>query len=221
MHVVNNEYEDFHMHSLTFSDGMNSVDEIVKFAGDIGLKKIAITDHCQAYLDERGYVKKTSYGISKRWQNVFNEVEVIFGIECDILNEDGDVSMDIQGRSSEFLLLSSHPNTPYSGDPEKITLGYLNAIEKYSDKISFLAHPCSIYYEKFIDINPIIELCNKYEIPMELNCANLANKRTNISNLKSMLKQCDQIYINSDGHTLYEIKHLRKMGYKFIEENNK
>ena len=81
MEIVNNEFEDFHMHSLTFSDGLNSIDEIVKFAGDIGLKKIAITDHCQAYLDARGYVKKSSYGIIKRWQNVFNEVEVIFGIE--------------------------------------------------------------------------------------------------------------------------------------------
>ena len=218
MHLVNNEFEDFHMHSVTFSDGLNSIDEIVKFAGDIGLKKIAITDHCQAYLDKRGFVKKTSYGIIRRWQNVHNDVEVIFGIECDILNEAGDVSMDIQGITPDFLLLSSHPGSPYSGDPAKITAAYLNAIERFSDKISFLAHPCSIYYEKFIKIEPIIELCNKYEIPMELNCANLANKRTNIGNLRTMLKRCDQIYINSDGHTLYEIQHVRKPGFKFIED---
>jgi histidinol phosphatase-like PHP family hydrolase len=216
MKIINNEYQDFHIHSFTFSDGMNSVDEIVKFAGEIGLKKIAITDHCQAYLDGRGYIKKCNYSIIKRWQNIFNDVEVIFGIESDLLNEDGDVSMDIQGESSELLLLSSHPETPYSGDPEKITLGYLNAIEKYHNKISFLAHPCSIYYEKFIDIHPIIELCNKYEIPMELNCANLANKRTNLSNLKTMLKRCEQVYINSDGHTLYEIQYLKKLGYRFF-----
>ena len=39
MHVVNNEYEDFHMHSITFSDGMNSVDEIGKICRTYWLKK--------------------------------------------------------------------------------------------------------------------------------------------------------------------------------------
>ena len=85
MDIVNKEHEDFHIHSFTFSDGLNTIDEIVKFAGHIGLKKIAITDHCQAYLDGRGYIKKSGYGIVKRWQNVFKDVEVIFGIAASIV----------------------------------------------------------------------------------------------------------------------------------------
>lgn len=39
---------DFHMHSINFSDGFNTIDELVIHAGKIGLKKIAITDHSQA-----------------------------------------------------------------------------------------------------------------------------------------------------------------------------
>jgi hypothetical protein len=45
------------------------------------------------------------------------------------------------------------------------------------------------------------------------------NKRTNIKNLQRMLEKCNQIFINSDAHTLYEIKTLRKNGFQFLKEN--
>jgi len=103
MEIINSETEDYHIHSLNFSDGMNTVDEIVKYAGEIGLTKIAITDHCQMHLDNRKFHKKNHYNMIERWKNVHNNVEVIFGIEDDILNEDGDVSMDIQRTTSQTI----------------------------------------------------------------------------------------------------------------------
>ncbi|MCX6168152.1 MAG: PHP domain-containing protein [Ignavibacteriales bacterium] len=60
MEIINPGNEDYHIHSLNYSDGMNTVDEIVKFAGEIGLTKITITDHCQMHLDIRKFVKKKS-----------------------------------------------------------------------------------------------------------------------------------------------------------------
>ncbi|MGB5894741.1 MAG: PHP domain-containing protein [Ignavibacteriaceae bacterium] len=219
MEIINPGNEDYHIHSLNYSDGMNTIDEIVKFAGNIGLAKIAITDHCQVHIDKRNFGKKNYYNLIKRWNNVFNEVDVVFGIEADLLNDEGDVCMDIQGETSEFILLSSHPVPVYGGDPGNITKGYLNAIERYHTKIKLLAHPCSIYFEEFIDINAITELCNHHNIPMELNCANLVNKRTNMKNLQRMLEKCNQIFINSDAHTLYEIKTLRAIGFKYLIEN--
>ena len=50
--VLNTIYEDYHIHSLNYSDGMNTVDEIVQYAGKIGMKKIIITDHSQAVIDK-------------------------------------------------------------------------------------------------------------------------------------------------------------------------
>jgi len=43
---------DLHMHTITFSDGFNTIDEIVIHAGKVGLKKIAITDHSQFAIDK-------------------------------------------------------------------------------------------------------------------------------------------------------------------------
>ena len=99
MEIINPGNEDFHMHSINFSDGFNTIDEIVKYAGEIGLSKIAITDHNQAYLDQKNFPRRTYRHIIKRWQNVINDVEVVFGVEADILNSKGDVCSDIQGMS--------------------------------------------------------------------------------------------------------------------------
>jgi histidinol phosphatase-like PHP family hydrolase len=49
--ILNTMGEDYHMHSINYSDGMNTIDEIVQYAGKIGLKKITITDHSQFMLD--------------------------------------------------------------------------------------------------------------------------------------------------------------------------
>jgi len=91
--------------SITFSDGFNSIDEIVKYAGEIGLRKIAITDHSQASLDYYKIARKTFRAIINRWKNVYNNVEVIFGVEGDILNDEGDVCVDIDGFKSDFVIL--------------------------------------------------------------------------------------------------------------------
>ncbi len=219
MEIINPGNEDFHMHSINFSDGFNTIDEIVKFAGEIGLTKIAITDHNQAYLDKRNFPRRSYRGIIKRWQNVHNDVEVSFGIEADILNSEGDICMDIQGESSDLIILSTHPSTPYEDDPNKITFAYLNAIEKHHNKISFLGHPCSVYYGDYIDIIAVTELCNKFEIPMEVNGANIATKRTNLDNLHKMLKNVDQIYVNSDSHTLHELKTVRGIAFQYLKDN--
>ena len=110
------------MHSINFSDGFNTIDEIVTFAGKIGLSKIAITDHNQAYLDKKNFPRRSYRNIINRWQNVFNDVEVAFGVEADILNSKGDVCMDIQGSQSDLVILSTHPAPPYEDDPQTITL---------------------------------------------------------------------------------------------------
>jgi len=215
MDIINPGKEDFHTHSITYSDGFNSVDEIVKFAGEIGLNTIAITDHCQEYLDRNKYGKKTHRNITPRWENIFNDTKVTFGIECDILNEKGDISKDIQGFESDFLILSTHRKV-YLGDEQKLTEAYLNAIERHAGIIKFLGHPCSKYF-KGLDIDAVIEAANKQHIPMELNCANLVNNKTQLDLLAKMLKKAERIYVNSDAHTLSELKNYRQKGFEYLK----
>jgi len=53
MKILNPGPEDYHIHSITFSDGWNSVDEIVKYTGEIGMTKIAICDHSAGITQSR------------------------------------------------------------------------------------------------------------------------------------------------------------------------
>jgi len=46
--IVNFDNRDFHMHTASFSDGLNTIEELVLFAGKIGMKEICITDHSDA-----------------------------------------------------------------------------------------------------------------------------------------------------------------------------
>ena len=137
MLLLNTIHEDYHMHCMNYSDGMNTIDEIVQYAGKIGLKKIAITDHSQFSLDLTGFTKKSLRSVSKRRKNVHNDVEVVFGVEGDIIDEEGNCCFDIQGREGDFCILSCHKHK-HKGDLKNITQTYIHAIHKYHDRIAFM-----------------------------------------------------------------------------------
>ena len=215
---------DYHLHSSTLSDGMNSIDEIAIQAGLLNYREIAVTDHNQEYMDRYGFRNNTHYSIiaSGRWKNIHNPVQIIFGVEADILNEKGDICDQIQGFSPEFVILSAHEKI-YSGDRESIKTAYLNAIKRHGSKINLLGHLCSKQFSDQLSTNDMVEIvttANKAGIALELNCANLMNDKTSLSHLNTMLSCCDALYVNSDAHTLHEFQSLRNEGFTYLRENH-
>ncbi|MCP4672060.1 MAG: PHP domain-containing protein [Desulfobacula sp.] len=225
MKIINDQtFGDYHIHSATLSDGMNSIDEIVIQAGKLNYKEIAITDHNQEYLQRHGFKANTHYSIisSGRWKNIHNSVHILFGVEADLLNENGDICDRIQNISTKFMILSAHEQI-YSGDANLIKKGYLNAIDRYGSKIKLLGHLCSKQFSDYLNTEDIIEIvlaANKAKIPLEFNCANLVNKKTCVANLKAMLLCCKSLYVNSDAHTLHEFINVRKKGFNYLQSNN-
>ncbi|MEN8210992.1 MAG: PHP domain-containing protein [Thermodesulfobacteriota bacterium] len=225
MKIINDKtYGDYHIHSSTLSDGMNSIDEIVIQAGKLKYKEIAITDHNQEYLKSYGFKANTHYSIisSGRWKNIHNDVHIIFGVEADLLNENGDICDKIQNISTKFVILSSHQKI-YSGDASLIKKGYLNAISRYGSEIKLLGHLCSQQFSDYLSTEDIIEIvvaANKAGVSLEFNCANLVNNKTCENNLKAMLSSCESLYVNSDAHTLYEFINVRNEGFKYLKSNN-
>ncbi len=223
MKILNPWLSDYHIHSHNYSDWISTIEEIVKFAWEIWMTEIAITDHSSA-MRKRYETKLNVYcswvrSIVTRWQNPHNDVNVIFWVEWDILNEDWDFCYDIQWIPGSFVILSAHSRT-YTWNPEKITEATIKAIEKHHDIIKFIAHPCNNNdFWKYYDIEKLVEVANKYNIPLEFNAKNLYNNRTNLEKLDYLLKNANEIYINSDAHTLWELKEVRKIAFKYLEEN--
>jgi len=214
--VLNTEKEDYHVHSLNFSDGMNTVDEVVKFAGEIGMKKIVFTDHSQALLDANGLAKKGMRGVAKLWKNVHNDVEVIFGVEADLLNEKGDICAQIQGIQGDFIILSFHKES-FSGDAKRLTEAYINAIKRHHEMIDCIGH-LDVNCEN-VDVKKVVEAANEFDIPLELNCKCFSLGINDMKALRIMLENAKSIYVNSDSHRLWDLKEFRKIGFKFLEEN--
>lgn len=225
--IVNDKKTDHHIHSCTFSDGLNTIEEIVQYAGKLKMKEITISDHSDEWMKivKKIKIKKTKDAI-KEFKNIWNKVKVNFAVEADLLNENGNISLKIQSKEYKKILLSCHPDV-YSGDFKKITQGYIKAIKKYNDKIICIAHPCfNATYDKptpiskYLDIKKLTETANKYKIPLELNGSNLMKNRDDLTKLKIMLKNAKCIMINSDAHTLDELKTSREFAYNWLKKED-
>ena len=168
MNIINPGPEDYHIHSSDYSDGKNSVEEIVKHAGKIGLKKIVITDHSQATIDKMGWHPHGNREDIVDWINKYNNIEVSFGVEADLLDRYGDISSKIQFIEGDFLILSAHRQI-FSDDEKDITEAYINALVRYHYKIKFIGHPTYRDFSKHLDMKRLVNAANVYGKPLEVN----------------------------------------------------
>ena len=84
---INSKYAlyDRHMHT-NWTDGKNTIEEMIEAAEKLGMKEIALTDHVRGtstYYND--YVRKIKYLRKK------TKVNVIIGFECKIKNFDGEI----------------------------------------------------------------------------------------------------------------------------------
>lgn len=215
--IVNNGNMDCHAHTLNFSDGMSSVEEMVAAAASFGIKELWLTDHSDVcYPGTSGDFRTPRY-VASRWKPLQENIKVIFGVECDLLNEQGDICDTIQGKSSDHLILSVHPDE-YTGIPERITEAYVNAIKRHHFRIKFIAHPCALYFGDQVNIEELVRVANEYDVPLELNCGNLTSGRTKIAKLRYLLNHAKRIYVNSDAHTLQQLRDNRREGFDFLRK---
>lgn len=217
MKLMTDLTKDYHLHSINFSDWLNTIDEIIQYVWKIGIKEIAITDHSQEVQNilnrKFNWYRDTIF----RRQNIFNDVKVIFGVEWDLLNESWDCCFHIQWKEPEFIILSKHAEL-YGSDKSTVTNWYINAIKRYWSTIKFLWHPCHIGLSD-LDIEEITKLANIHWIWLEFNAKNFVNWRTNLAKLDKMLKLADKVYVNSDAHMLCEILESKEKAYEFLEAN--
>ena len=223
--IINPGLNDYHCHSAELSDGFDTnIAYLVEQAGKMRMTELAITDHSQATISACGWTSTKSRKWLERWRNTVNKVNIIFGIEGDLINEDGEICDYVINHyhqtkiGANFLILSSHEKT-YQGDPKKITSAYLQAIQHRHKDIRLIGHPDSnATITEHLDLNPIIQAANDYGIPLEINCANLHSGKSKLDRLRQVIETADKLYINSDAHTRYEFETLRDEGFKTLAE---
>jgi DNA polymerase (family 10) len=162
----------FHCHT-TESDGINSLEEMVHAAQELGFEYIGISDHSAS----AGYAN----GLKKdRVLNQFKQIEalqkkfkikIFKGVESDILNDGRLDYEDALLKKFDFVIGSVHGSFTQSED--EMTARVLKAIK--NPYLDFLGHPTGrllLAREPFaLNMHTVIDAAAKYNVVIELNAS--------------------------------------------------
>ena len=167
---------DYHTHTV-FSHASGSVQDNVTAAIEAGLETVGIADHSIAHALYG--IKKRKIGeyvdaIQKAKREYESQIEVRCGIELNLIGLDGSVDMP-DGYDFDLVILGYHKaaickdfRTAWQfftkADKQKITLGYMKAIQK--GNIDIVAHPG---YGVPVDYEKIAKACSDYGTRFEIN----------------------------------------------------
>lgn len=162
-----------HTHT-TFSDGINTVEEMMLFSRERGYEYLAVTDHSQIAVYADGMDEEK---VLTQWKEIDElnglnpDFRIIKGIECDILN-DGSLDYDDLLRSQfELVIASIHTNIKM--DKEKATDRLVRAIEH--PHTNMIGHPTGrllLGRDGYpIDIEKVLDACAANQVAIEINAS--------------------------------------------------
>ncbi len=201
---------DLHVHS-TYSDGINSIEEVVTAAEKLGYDYVGITDHSHSLKVANGVsiedVKKKCDHIKKINKN--SETTVFCGTECDILKDGRLDYPDETLKTFDYVGIGIH--SLFKMNKKEATNRIVNALD--NPYVTFLAHPtCRMIghrkgfdldmeslFDKAVETNTFLEI-NAFPDRLDLNDINV--KRAKDKGV--------QFIIGSDSHS---IQHLSNMQY--------
>ena len=202
---------DLHTHTV-FSHGKGTPQENVEAAIRMGLKKIAVADHgmghvsygirnVDKYLDEIARLKDLYAG----------RIEVLAGIECNLLGEQGQTEMNdkLRGRFDVCLLgyhkfiaakgasFASYCYLTKKRDIRRNTEAVVRAMK--TGYFDILAHPG---YAMAVDIARIAQVCRETDTLFEIN---RKHTEMNTELLKIAAAEGARFIISSDAHKTADI----------------
>ncbi len=206
---------DLHMHT-TWSDGAQSLEEMVHKAREKGYEFIAITDHSK-YLRVANGLDETRLRKQReeidRMNEKYEDIHIFAGVEMDIL-PDGtlDFSNDFL-KEMDFVIASIHSS--FNQPKEKIMSRLRTAME--SPFVNLIAHPTGRLIGKRsgyeVDYEQLISWAKETNTALELN-ANPNRLDLSWKWLMEAKKNGVPIAINTDAHN-YMMLHDMEIGVQF------
>jgi DNA polymerase (family 10) len=169
INTVTSAFSDLHLHTV-WSDGIDSIEDMVKMAEEIGFNVIAITDHGVG-LKMNGVKpeKLADYLLEIERVKRLSKITVLKGIEANLTKE-GELDYTTeQLKLFDFVVASIHSYFELS--QEEQTKRLIHCIETY--KPTTIGHPtCEDYgVRKAIDVDweQVFVACVKNKVALELN----------------------------------------------------
>jgi len=200
---------DLHIHTSD-SDGLNSIEEMVKEARKRGYKYIAITDHSQSLSIAGGLNEKRLQEQIDRIEKInhsLNDLVVLKGIEVDIKS---DGTLDFPDSLLEKLdIVIAAIHTGFKQEREQIMDRLTSAMR--NPHVNIIAHPTGRiigYREPYaVDMQEIIRAAAKTNTALEINAS---PERMDLNDIyvKSAKEKDVLLSIGTDAHQLSSLDNM-------------
>ena len=201
---------DFHVHS-NWSDGLNSIEDIVKYALKLGYRFIAITDHSQSLKVAGGLTEEQLREKRKEIEMIqerYPDIKIFFGTECDI-KADGklDYSNDLL---DEFDIVCAAIHSKFKMSEKEMTERIINAIQ--NEYVKILAHPTGRLIGKRdayeVDLEKVIDAAIENNVLLEIN-AFPDRIDLNDINIRIAKEKGAKFTIGTDAHAVDHLRFIR------------
>ena len=209
---------DLHTHTTASGHAYNTIYEMAEGAAAKGVQLLGITDHGPAM---EGSASKHYFRASRHVPRLIKGVKILFGIEFNILDYDGNVDLTEEFAAPlDYAIASLHVECITPGTCEQNTAAYLGAMN--NRKVFILGHPDDGSFES--DFNAVAKVAAEKNVLIEINEASVRpgsyrkNAAENAFQLMSACKHWNtRIIVSSDAHSEPEIlQHMN--AWKILED---
>lgn len=202
---------DIHTHSLASGHGSReTITDMARAAAAASLDILGISDHGPATpgSGSSSYFRNLRLADRRRFG-----VAILYGVELNILNKDGDVDLDDELIATlDYALISMHPDTFRSGSTASNTQAFIGAMRHPG--VRFLGHPDDGRFP--VDYERLLSAAKEHHVFPELNNSSLmpqAFRKDGLRNSIEILTICKNlrlpVLLSSDSHGASHIGDMR------------
>jgi len=202
---------DIHCHT-NLSDGINTIEEMVQEAVNLGYEYIGITDHSPSIQSRgRGTVLKIISDTRKKIDEINssqNEIKVLYGYEVNILVDNSLGLPDDILKNLDYVIAGIH--TGFNQDKKTVTERFLKAME--NPYVRVISHPSGRLLNQRDPVDPdwnkIFSSARDNNVILEINGQ---PDRLDLPDdlVKSAIEWGVDLIINSDAHSTGEFGYMR------------
>lgn len=205
---------DIHTHSIASGHGSrDTITDMARSAAESSLKILGISDHAPATpgSTDSSYFRNLLLADRMRFG-----VSLLYGVELNILNENGDVDLeDSLLQSLDYAFISMHHPVFQTGTVSSNTSAYIHAMKH--PNVRFLGHPDDGRFP--VEYERLLSAARDNQVYPEINNASLmpnAYRTDGYRNSMQILSLCKKmqlpVLLSSDSHGK---KHIGDMRYIF------
>lgn len=196
---------DVHCHTIASGHAYSTLEEIIDKASKKGLELVAITDHAPSMPGATSILYFQNLKVIP--QEIIG-VEVLKGVEANIISKDGDIDIDDETlKRLDIVIASLHPPCISFGTVEENTDTVINTMK--NPYVDIIGHADDSRFP--LDYDRIVKAAKEYNVLLEVNNSSLNPKGFRISrdNIIAMLNKCKEynvpIVMGSDAHISYDV----------------